>query len=292
VVNLPCHTHIHPEEIKKPPDRNRNTFLPPCQTTIMEKPVIAIMRPDMHLDSSVALLRSHGFDVIAAPMIELMDNRDSNFDGFVERVLACESDIVIFTSANGIAFTMQKIDDPERFVHALNRTSVVAIGSKTKSALETRGIHVSMMPESYSSKGIVALLHGIDGKVVEVVRSTHGDPALITELARSGDEVHETAVYKLVLPDDGRQQRMIEDALIGRIDIFVFASAMTVHNFMTVARSMGAEAGIVDMLCERVVAAIGGPTADVLSGYGVSVDVMPGKFTFEAMIDALQNHIR
>ncbi len=209
----------------------------------MENPVIAIMRPDMHLDSSIALLRSRGFDVIAAPMIELRDNRDNNFDGFVERVLACESDIVIFTSANGIAFMLQKIDDPGRFVHALNRTSVVAIGSKTKRALETRGINVSLMPDSYSSKGIAAMLHGIGGKVIEVVRSTHGDPALITELGRSGDgvEVHETAVYKLVLPDDGRQQRMIEDALAGKIDVFAFTSAMTVHNFMTVARSMGAE---------------------------------------------------
>ena len=255
----------------------------------MEKPVIAIMRPDMHLDSSVALLRSHGFDVIAAPMIELRDNRDSHFDGFVERVFAYESDIVIFTSANGIAFTLAKIDDPERFVHALNRTSVVAIGSKTKRALETRGINVSLMPDSYSSKGIAELLRGTDGKTVEVVRSTHGDPALITALGGSGDEVevHETAVYKLVLPDDGRQQRMIEDALAGKIDVFAFTSAMTVHNFMTVARSMGAESGIVDVLCERVVAAIGDPTADVLSGYGVSVDVMPEKFTFRDMVDAI-----
>lgn len=259
----------------------------------MEKQVIAIMRPDMHLDSSVALLRSHGFDVIAAPMIELRDNRDSHFDGFVERVLACESDIVIFTSANGIAFTLAKIDDPDRFVHALNRTSVVAIGSKTKRALETRGINVSLMPDSYSSKGIAELLRGTDNKTVEVVRSTHGDPALITELGRSGDEVevHETAVYKLVLPDDGRQQQMIKDALAGKIDVFAFTSAMTAHNFMTVARSIGAEAGIVDVLCERVVAAIGDPTADVLSGYGVSVDVMPEKFTFRDMVDALQVHV-
>ncbi len=255
----------------------------------MEKPVIAIMRPDMHIESSVALLRSHGFDVIAAPMIELRNNRDGNFDGFVERVLACESDIVIFTSANGIAFMLQKIDDHERFVHALNQTSVVAIGSKTKRALETQGINVALMPDSYSSKGIAELLRGTDNKTVEVVRSTHGDPALITELGRLGDRVmvHETAVYKLVLPDDGRQQRMIEDALNRKVDVFAFTSAMTVHNFMTVARSIGAEVGIVDVLCESVVAAIGYPTADVLSGYGVSVDVMPEKFTFKDMVDAI-----
>ena len=251
------------------------------------------MRPEMHLDSSIALLHSRGFDVIGAPMIKLMDNRDSNFDGFVERVLASETDIVIFTSANGIAFMLKKIDDHDRFIHALNRTCVVAIGSKTKRALEMGGINVSLMPDSYSSKGIVEMLRGIRGDVIDVVRSSHGDPALITTLeGHAGVEVHETAVYKLALPDDGRQQRLIREALGGKIDVFAFTSAMTVHNFMEIARSMDAGSGIVDVLNEGVVAAIGPPTADVLQKYGVEVDVMPERFTFKDMVDAVQGHNR
>lgn len=249
------------------------------------------MRPDMYLDDSIELVRSHGFDVIAAPMIELADHRDSNFDGFVRRVLAHETDIVIFTSANGIAFTLQKIDDPESFVQALNSTCVVAIGSKTKKALEKHDIHVSLMPDSYSSKGIAEMLRGIDGGIVEVVRSSHGDPALITAL-EVGSVVHETMVYELTLPDDGRQQRLIEDALAGEIDAFAFTSAMTVHNFMEVARSMGAESRIVDVLNENAVAAIGGPTVEALRNYGVRVEVMPERFTFRDMIGALHEYVK
>ena len=257
------------------------------------EPVMAIMRPEMHLGSSIAFLHSRGFDVIGAPMIELMDNRDNNFDGFVRRMFASETDIVIFTSANGIAFTLKKIDDPRSFIHALNRTCVVAIGSKTKSALEARGVHVSLMPDLYSSRGITEMLHGIRGDVIDVVRSSHGDPALITTLKeRAGAEVHETAVYKLALPDDGRQQRLIRDALGGKIDVFAFTSAMTVRNFMEISRSMAAESRIVDMLNEKAVAAIGPPTADVLQAYGVEVDVMPERFTFEDMVDAVQETLK
>ena len=259
----------------------------------MKKPVLAIMRPDMHLDSSIALARSHGFDVIAAPMIELNDHRDSNFDGVVQRVLTYKSDIVIFTSANGIAFTLQKLDLPDRFIRALNRTCVIAIGSKTKKALEKHGIRVSLMPESYSSKGIAEMLCEIDGKVIEVVRSLHGDPALIRSLEEhAGVEVHETAVYELVLPLDGRQQRLINDALAGGIDAFAFTSAMTVRNFMEVARIMDAESRIVDVLNRRIVAAIGPPTAEVLRKYGVEVDVMPERFTFKDMIDAIEECVK
>lgn len=259
----------------------------------MKKPVLAIMRPDMHLDLSIALARSHGFDVVAAPMIELKDHRDSNFDGVVQRVLAYKSDIVIFTSANGIVFTLQKIDFPERFIWALNRTCIIAIGSKTKKALEKHDINVSLMPDSYSSKGIAEMLCEIDGKVIEVVRSLHGDPALIRSLeGHAGAVVHETAVYELVLPLDGRQQRLINDAIAGRIDAFAFTSAMTVRNFMEVARSMDAESGIVDVLNGRIVAAIGPPTAEVLRSYGVKVDVMPERFTFEGMVDALEECVK
>lgn len=279
----------------KTPDPKTAThfYQPQHNLTSMNKPVIAIMRPEMHLDSSIAFLRSRSFDVVAAPMIELVDNRDSNFDGFVARVLAHESNIAIFTSANGIAFTLQKIDRPDRFVQALNETCVVAIGSKTKKALEKLNIHVSLMPESYSSKGIAEMLHGIEGKTVEVVRSAHGDPALIDELeGRLGAVVHETAVYGLALPDDGRQERLITDALAGKVDAFAFTSAMTVRNFMTVARNMDVESGIVDALNAGVVAAIGPPTADALREYGVSVAVVPERFTFEEMIRALEKYMR
>lgn len=278
---------------------NRNAFLQKeTNQFIMKTPVIAIMRPEMHLDSSIELARSYGFDVVAAPMIELADHRDSNFDWFLQRMLASESmseppsksDIVIFTSANGIRFTLQKIKDSERegFIQALNLACVVAIGSKTKKALEKHGIRVSMMPESYSSEGIAEMLQGVDCRTIEVVRSAHGDPALIRSLSgRAGVAVHETVVYKLVLPDDGRQRIMIERALAREIDIFAFTSAMTVHNFIATARSMDAEPGIVDALNGSIVAAIGPPTARALQDYGVDVDLVPERFTFRDMLGTL-----
>lgn len=283
-----------PATIPKVPKnpKNHKTFYQPDQNHTMNRPVVAIMRPDMHLDSSIELARSHGFDVIAAPMIELESYHDDRFGGFVERVLAHESDIVIFTSANGIAFTLQKIADVSGFISALNEMCVVAIGSKTKKALEKQNIDVNMMPDSFSSEGIAEMLGKIVGDVpwvIEVVRSAHGDPALITALSgRAAFEVHETVVYRLVLPDDGRQQRLIEDVLAGRIDAFAFTSAMTVHNFMKVARKMDSESRVVDLLNERIVAAIGPPTAETLQTYGVKVRVTPERFTFRDMIDALE----
>ena len=284
--------------IPKIPEKSKTArhFTRRTKTTTMNRPVVAVMRPDMHLDSSIELAHSCGFDVIAAPMIELESYHDDRFDGFVERVFAYKSDIVIFTSANGIAFTLKNISDVSGFINALNRTCVVAIGSKTKKALEAQGITVSMMPDSFSSEGIAEMLGETDGvidgkvpQVIEVVRSAHGDPTLIASLSRhAAITVHETVVYRLVLPDDGRQQRLIEETLAGRIDAFAFTSAMTVHNFMKVARSRGGESEVVDMLNGRIVAAIGPPTAETLQQYGVKVQVVPDRFIFKDMLNALK----
>ncbi len=55
---------------------------------------------------------------------------------------------------------------------------------------------------------------------------------------------------------------------------------------------MDAGSGIVNVLNEKAVAAIGPPTADVLRKYGVAVDVMPERFTFEDMVDAVQETLK
>ncbi|MCD4797381.1 MAG: uroporphyrinogen-III synthase, partial [Methanosarcinales archaeon] len=60
-------------------------------------PTIAIMRPERYEQDSVQICRQAGFEVISAPMIEILGKKDEHFDGFVSRVLTGKSDIVIFT---------------------------------------------------------------------------------------------------------------------------------------------------------------------------------------------------
>ncbi|MDP2767389.1 MAG: uroporphyrinogen-III synthase, partial [Candidatus Methanoperedens sp.] len=135
-------------------------------TDIMK--LIAIMRPASYLAESVKLATSMGFAVITAPMIDVVDKTDANFKGFVERIMKGEVDYVIFTSANGVEFTLLKLDEPEEFVEQLNKTHVVAIGPSTKNALLKSGIRVGFVPESYSSEGLVNHISGIEGAVIEI----------------------------------------------------------------------------------------------------------------------------
>ncbi len=242
------------------------------------------MRPAGYLADSIKLAKSMGFDTITAPMIDVVDKTDANFSGFVERVMKGEVDYVIFTSANGVEFTLLKLDEPDEFIKYLNNAHVIAIGPMTKKALEKIGIRVSIIPDSYSSLGLVEQISGIEGAVIEIARSSHGAPELVEGLRKKGAIVHETQVYQLISPKDERHAVLMKRALAGEIDIFAFTSSMMVRNFMAIADEMGAKDELVGIMNEKTVAAIGKPTADTLSGYGVNVKVMPKRYTFEELL--------
>ena len=248
------------------------------------KKVIAIMRPAGYLAESVRLAGSMGFKTITAPMIDVVDKTDANFKGFVERVLDGAVDYVIFTSANGVEFTLLKVDDPGEFIEQLNRIQVVAIGPKTEKELLKNGIRVSTVPETYSSLGLVEHLSGLEGAVVEIARSSHGAPELVKGLLEKGAIVHETQVYQIISPRDERHARLMEKALAGEIDIFAFTSSMMVRNFMALADETGVRDELIRIMNGRTVAAIGKPTSETLSGFGIEVKVMPGKYTFEELL--------
>ncbi len=255
-----------------------------------KKKVIAIMRPASYLAESVRLANSMGFETITAPMIDVADKTDANFNGFVERVISGEADYVIFTSANGVEFTFLKLNEPEEFIEQLNKTNVVAIGPKTKNALFKNGIHVSFMPVSYSSEGLVEHLKGIEGAIIEIARSSHGAPLLVKGLREKGAVVHETQVYQIIAPRDERHAALVRGALAGEVDIFAFTSSMMVRNFMRLTEEMEVKEEIIRVLNEKTVAAIGKPTAKTLSEFGVRVKVMPERYTFEELLRECKKH--
>jgi uroporphyrinogen-III synthase len=246
--------------------------------------LIAIMRPAGYLAESVRLAASFGFTSITAPMIDVIDRKDANFNGFVNRIMEGEADYVIFTSANGVEFTLLKLKDPDEFIERLNKTQVVAIGPKTRNALLKSGIRVSIVPESYSSEGLVGKLSGIEGSVIEIARSSHGAPELVKGLLDKGAVVHETQVYQIISPRDERHEALMKRALAGDVDIFAFTSTLMVKNFMALAKDMGVKDDIVRIMNEKMVAAIGKPTYDTLEGYGINVKVMPKNHTFEELL--------
>jgi uroporphyrinogen-III synthase len=264
------------------------------ESKAVKNPVLAIMRPESYREKSETIARDYGFEPIYAPMIKLEGIKDEGFEPFVQRVIDGTSDYVVFTSANGITFTLDKLTETEKekFISSLKKCRVIAIGPNTEKELIKIGIEDSFLPADYSSEGIVeALCPEVKGKTVDLARSVFGAKVLIEGLEKCGATVYETHVYTLSIPEGAAQKELIERTLAGEVDAFAFTSSMMVKGFMRHAEKLGAGETIKETLSRAVIGAIGTPTGNTLKKHGVNANVIPDEFTFEALIKAMKKEL-
>lgn len=249
---------------------------------------VAVTRPRKFLPDTVSLLQARGLEAVPVPMMEMIPRHDGALEGFFDRLAAGEVDTVIITSQNGVQFIYDRSVDPAMLTKQLNSVEVIGIGPKTNSALTDRGINHIQMPATFSSEGIVQdFCAKLKGRRVEVLRSDHGNPLLISGLELGGAKVREIIVYD-ILPLSGEEQAgFVREALTGSIDAYTFTSTMTARSLLMIGESMGVLDELKKEINAKKVAVIGHPTADFLKKSGIRVDVVPERFTFEDMVDAL-----
>ena len=235
------------------------------------RPIVAVFRPDdERMAVAVTFLEERGVEPLADPMIEI-----------VPTGAAPDTDAayIIFTSSTGVELALEAGWTPAA-------GSVVAIGPKTANALEAAGITVDLIPEEYSSSGLVtALAHDVAGKRVTIARSDHGSDVLPTGLESAGAHVTEIALYRLRRPSEAG--RSTDLAAAGELDGAAFTSPLTVHHFIEAARDRDQLEATLHGLTNTVVGAIGSPTAEAVKSYDIEVDVVPAAAEFEALAVAV-----
>ncbi len=237
---------------------------------------IAILRPDVQMEESADLAREYGFKPFCAPAIALAE-RPLPAD-LISRLDAAEC--VVFTSANGVRIAIKN----PAVLEKLKKKTVVSIGPKTKAALTEWGFD-SEVPAEYSSEGLLQMLKGKCRRIL-FLRSAQGSRYLSEGLKSAGLAVDDVPLYEVVPSKDPRLDDLINEA--EGVDIFAFTSSSTARLLIERANEIGQEAKLRESLAKATVAAIGKPTAAELERLGVKVDVMPERFTFEAMLQALR----
>ncbi|MFW5903314.1 MAG: uroporphyrinogen-III synthase [Halolamina sp.] len=240
-----------------------------------DRPRVAVFRPDDgRLDAAVDLLESLGVAAVGDPMLEIEPT------GAAPRE---DADYAILTSPTGADVVADADWNP-------GDATVCAIGASTAAALREAGYAVDLVPEEYSSSGLVAALDGrVDGTRVEVARSDHGSAVLLDGLADAGAYLHETVLYRLVRPAGAG--RSVELAAEGAIDGALFTSSLTVEHFLDAAGERGVRDAAVAGVNDAVVGAIGTPTAETAAERGIEVDVIPETADVESLARAVVDAI-
>lgn len=237
--------------------------------TSAQLPRMAFFRPDDERSiQAQELLRERGIEPVSDPMLAIEPTGAAPRDDATYTILTSRTSVRLLGDAKT----------------ALTDTQVCAIGEATASALEEAGISVDIVPDKYTSRGIVERLAAeVDGCRVEVARSNHGSDWLIEGLMESGAYVHETVLYELVRPSDsGYSADLLVD---GELDALLFTSSLTVKHFLEAAAERVGVDEVTPYLEDVIVGAIGPPTRDTAQTLDIPVDVTASHASFECLVD-------
>jgi uroporphyrinogen-III synthase len=215
--------------------------LPPS----LDNKILAITRNNLEAREFSELVASQGGRAIPLPTIEIVPKDSSVVDEFIGIVNKNENEYCAFLSPQAVhvlfnhASRLYKTDE---LVSALNSRIVVAIGPKTKQRLVDRGIDVKMVPERYSSLGLVELFSKMDnpnGKKILIPRSEASNEFVERSLTTLKMVVNVFFLYTVrtseITPVWKDFVLLLEQK---KVDAIVFTSASNVRSFYEIARKM------------------------------------------------------
>jgi len=227
-------------------------------------------------------LRALGAEPIEFPTIAVHAPEDwTELDAALEDVDHC--DWLIFTSANGVRFTLERLRTLGKDVRELKGPHVAAIGPATARAIEALGVRVDFTPAEFRAEEIIPGLGEVQGKRFLIARAKVARMALPDRLRELGGDVTVATAYETSIPRD-RAPEMAERFRAGEIDCVTFTSSSTVKNFA----SMFDEPA--KLLSGVTVACIGPITRDTATELGFETHVMPKDYTTAALAEAVAAH--
>jgi uroporphyrinogen III methyltransferase/synthase len=241
---------------------------------------IVVTRAKGQADPLSSRLHALGADVIELPTIEIRAAADY---GPLDRAIAAlpSYDWLIFTSANGVRFFMERLDASPTDLRTL-RAKICAIGPATRSAVESLHLKVDLMGKEYVAEGLLEAFRSSDlnGKRVLLPRAAVARDLVPNELARRGAHMDVVEAYRTVAPEDTCSR--IREIFGGprRPDCITFTSSSTVKNFV-------AAAGGADLLAGVKVASIGPITSATARELGIEVAMEAREFTIDGLVEAL-----
>jgi uroporphyrinogen III methyltransferase/synthase len=240
-----------------------------------------------HLDG-FELLEELGAEIIEFPTIKIVppvDHRE--LDRTIDNIDTY--DCLIFTSKNGVKYFFERFFEKDRDIRDLKGIKICAVGSKTSQEINKYGIKVDLIPDEFSSEGLVKLVEGfkgtkgrgLEGMRFLLPRAEKAREILPEKVKELGGHVDIPVTYRSIRPETHgkRLRRFLRE---GKISIATFTSAATFINFMDI---MGGNAE--DLLRGVAIASIGPVTSKAIEKAGLKVDIMPREATIEALVEEI-----
>jgi uroporphyrinogen-III synthase len=235
---------------------------------------IAITRSKEDSEEFIQLITNAKARPIPLPTIELVSKGEKIVDEFIDAIKKEDPDFSVFMSSKAVKLlfdTARKVSKYDKLQLAVANTIVIAVGPKTKAALEAEDIRVAHTPNRFSSVGVGEVFTRLnaEGKKVIVPRSGASTPFLAQLLEKIGLKVKEIYLYDVCSFRDTSQWNEFRELFANKkVDGIIFTSASSVNAFFDIMLMDADKETLLQNLRTTKVVAIGPFTADELKKFG------------------------
>jgi len=187
---------------------------------------IMVTRPAGQVCALSNQLLELGADVIEQPAIEISDPRDwEPVDNALSRIE--EFDWLVFSSANGVRFFMDRLMSTSRDLRSLGSIKLAAVGSVTAQELLRYHLQADVQPNDFRAEALAeSLAADAGGKRFLLATASRGREVLAEQLEAAGGKVEQVVAYTssdVETPSD-RSRELLEQ---GKLDwVTVTSSAI------------------------------------------------------------------
>jgi uroporphyrinogen-III synthase len=267
-------------------------------TPTLKGKTIALTRPTGQAHEAGQLIQAKGGIPYYIPAIEIKPfSNPEPVKHFITELQTGTVDYVILMSTNGVKHLFEaasNINQTTALRDGLTKSFVIGVGPRTAQELEAYGVRVDIVPEKYSSEGLLEVLTAkeVTGKVIRIPRTTSATPTLRDQLTTMGANVQEIHVYESNLPiDETLKNKFYTDLTNGQIDAILFGSGLSAKNIFKMLTEKTSIEQLRKIHAEKVtIIAIGPTTAQALKELNIKVDIIKKNYLFEEALSALANH--
>ncbi|MGB8509106.1 MAG: uroporphyrinogen-III synthase [Pyrinomonadaceae bacterium] len=268
----------------------------PTATNAPAKPLsgrtVMITRALAQVKEFASELERYGARIVACPTIEIVAPESyAGLDAAIADLYGY--DWIIFTSANGVEYFLERLRTLGMDVNELDELRVCAVGEATGHRLGEAHIHVDVIPEKFQAEGVFAALESYVGGREHLAhlnflipRATVARDFLPHALEEAGARVDAVATYRTVRPESTDRARVEALLVGGAIDCITFTSSSTVINFAQLFDT----GDLGELLRDVAIACIGEITTRTAADYGLRTHIRPVESTTPALARAIADY--
>ncbi|RIW37720.1 uroporphyrinogen-III synthase [Bacillus salacetis] len=245
---------------------------------------ILVTREEKAAKGMADIIRQYGGVPHIVPLISFKPFHDKKETTYLERLKSYEW--IFFTSKNGVSFFFQKLEEQQLSLKG-SQTRFAAVGEKTRQEMKLHGIEADFIPSLYTGADFAAefLREYPDSGPVLLSKGNLARDTIAACFKDRGKHLDEWITYETCFPKD--RAKCLSSLLQKReVSAVTFTSPSTVRRFVKIVN----DHQLHDAVNGITVACIGPVTEEAALKNGLTVQVVPERYTVEDMMEGLARY--